>query len=71
LKRARVVTNRPPAVRVSRMIAWRYARWVAGGVAAVLSRHCVQPWAWIGGGLRIRAVKRMKAMRRLFVLRRG
>jgi hypothetical protein len=68
LKRARVAAKRPPAVKVSRMIAWRYARWVAGGVAAVLSRHCVQPWAWVGPGLMIRAVKRMKVMRRLFVL---
>jgi hypothetical protein len=43
-------------------------------VAAVLSRHWVQPWAWVGGGPRVRAVKTMTGMRRLFVvvfLRRG
>jgi hypothetical protein len=56
------------------MMAWRYARWVAGGVAAVLSRHWVQPWVWAVGGLRVSAVKRMLVMKWVFVevvFRRG
>jgi hypothetical protein len=43
-------------------------------VAAVLSRHWVQPWAWAGGGLRVSAAKRMAVPKWLFVevvFRRG
>src|SRR5580698_8610336 len=39
----------PEAADAMRMMAWRYARWVAGGVAAVLSRHWVQPCEWAKG----------------------